>query len=86
MNTLLIAIILLGAPAKSGLDTARIEQITGIKGKWNEKEGVFKVEMPRSDLAVTVAGTKMAPPLGLTAWAAFRSPRCTTTSSGSSRA
>jgi len=29
------------------------------------------VEMPRSDLAVTVAGTKMIPPLGLTAWAAF---------------
>jgi hypothetical protein len=71
MNTLLVAIVLLAAPAKSGLDTARIEQITGIKGKWNEKEGVFKVEMPRSDLAVTVAGTKMVPPLGLTAWAAF---------------
>lgn len=71
MTALLIAIVLLAAPAKSGLDTARIEQITGIKGKWNEKEGVFKVEMPRSDLAVTAAGTKMIPPLGLTAWAAF---------------
>ncbi|MFL5407595.1 MAG: DUF1259 domain-containing protein [Myxococcales bacterium] len=71
MTALLIAIVLLAAPAKSGLDTARIEQITGVKGKWNEKEGVFKVEMPRSDLAVTAAGTKMIPPLGLTAWAAF---------------
>ncbi|MFL5452513.1 MAG: DUF1259 domain-containing protein [Myxococcales bacterium] len=71
MTALLIAIVLLAAPAKSGLDTARIEQITGMKGKWNEKEGVFKVEMPRSDLAVTAAGTKMIPPLGLTAWAAF---------------
>jgi len=73
MKRTLIAIALLSLPAaaKNGLDTARIEQITGVKGKWNEKEGVFKVEMPRSDLAVTTAGVKMIPPLGLTAWAAF---------------
>ena len=73
MKRTLIAIALLSLPAaaKNGLDTARIEQVTGLKGKWNEKEGVFKVEMPRSDLAVTTAGTKMIPPLGLTAWAAF---------------
>ena len=74
MKTMLIAIALSTLPAavaKSTLDTARIEQVTGLKGKWNEKEGVFKVEMPRSDLAVTAAGTKMIPPLGLTAWAAF---------------
>src|SRR5207253_4920948 len=37
----------------------------------NEKEGVFKVQVPRSDLAVTAAGAKLTPPLGLTAWAAF---------------
>ena len=74
MTTILIAFALLAAPAtgaKNGLDTARIEQLTGLKGKWNEKEGVFKVEMPRSDLAVTAAGSKLIPPLGLTAWAAF---------------
>src|SRR2546430_7386190 len=74
MKRTLIAIALLPLPAaaaKNGLGTARIEQITGVKGKWNEKEDVFKVEMPRSDLAVTTAGTKMIPPLGLTAWAAF---------------
>src|SRR5258708_12072816 len=72
----IVALSLLALPAfaaKNGLDTARIEQITGLKGKWNEKEGVFKVEMPRSDLAVTAAGVKMTPPLGLTAWAAFTS-------------
>ena len=75
MKTMLIAIALFTLPAaaaKNTLDTARIEQITGLKGKWNDKEGVFKVEMPRSDLAVTAAGTKMIPPLGLTAWAAFK--------------
>jgi len=74
MTTMLIAFALLslsGAAAKNGLDTARIEQVTGLKGKWNEKEGVFKVELPRSDLAVTAAGSKLIPPLGLTAWAAF---------------
>jgi hypothetical protein len=73
MKRMLVALALLALPAaaKNGLDTARIEEATGLKGKWNEKEGVFKVEMPRGDLAVTAAGTRMAPPLGLTAWAAF---------------
>jgi hypothetical protein len=28
--------------------------------------------MPRSDLAITVAGVKMTPPLGLTSWAVFQ--------------
>ena len=28
------------------LDTARIEQLTGAKGKLDEKEGVFKVSVP----------------------------------------
>jgi len=74
MTTMMVAFALLAVPAaaaQKGLDTARIEEATGLKGKWNEKEGVFKVEMPRSDLAVTAAGSKLAPPLGLTAWAAF---------------
>src|SRR5438874_9724878 len=69
----IVALSLVAVPAfaKNGLDTARIEQLTELKGKWNEKEGVFKVEMPRSDLAITAAGAKITPPLGLTAWAAF---------------
>lgn len=54
-----------------GLDTARIERLTGVKGKLDEKEGVFKVSQPRADLRVTAAGVKMTPPLGLTSWAAF---------------
>jgi hypothetical protein len=74
MTTMFAALVLLAAPAaaaKNGLDTATIEQVTGLKGQWNEKEHVFKVQMPRSDLAVTAAGVKMSPALGLTAWAAF---------------
>ena len=61
------------APAapSSGLNTARIEELTGAKGTMDAKEGVFKVSVPRSDLAVTTAGVRMTPPLGLTSWAAF---------------
>jgi len=54
------------------LDTARIETLTGAKGALDEKEGVFKVSVPRTDLAVTAAGVRMTPPLGLTSWAAFK--------------
>jgi hypothetical protein len=54
------------------LDTARIEQLTGLKGTLNEQEGVFKVSLPRKDVQATVAGVRMIPDLGLTAWAAFK--------------
>jgi hypothetical protein len=53
------------------LDGAKIEQLTGAKGKLDEKENVFKVSMPRSDLSVTAGGVKLTPPMGLTCWAAF---------------
>jgi Domain of Unknown Function (DUF1259) len=56
----------------TGLDTARIEQLTGAKGKLDEKEGAFKVSVPRTDLAVTAAGVRLTPPLGLTSWASFQ--------------
>jgi hypothetical protein len=53
------------------LDTAKIEQLTGVKGELNEKEGVFTVRVPRTDLQVTTAGVKMNPAMGLTSYAAF---------------
>jgi hypothetical protein len=53
-------------------NTARIEQLTGAKGKLDEKEGVFKVSLPRADLQVTAGGVRMTPPMGLTCWAAFK--------------
>jgi uncharacterized protein DUF1259 len=60
-------------PAPAGLDTANIEKLTGVKGKLDDKSGVFKVSVPRKDLEVTIAGhVKMTPPMGLTAWAAFQ--------------
>jgi Domain of Unknown Function (DUF1259) len=69
----LVAAPAFAAPrAKAGLDRANIEELTGAKGVFNEKEGVFKVSVPRSDLAVTAAGVKLTPPMGLTSWAAFK--------------
>jgi hypothetical protein len=70
MTALLIALAL--NAAVSIPDAAKIEKATGLKGQMNEKEAVFKVSAPRSDLAVVAAGVKMTPPLGLTSWAAFR--------------
>ena len=55
----------------AALDTASIERLTGLKGALNENEGVFKVSFPRKDIEATVAGARMIPDLGLTAWAAF---------------
>ncbi|MCK9394112.1 MAG: DUF1259 domain-containing protein [Methylobacter sp.] len=54
------------------LDTVKIEQLTGIKGKLDSAEGVFKVSQPRTDLNATVAGVKMTTPMGLTSWAGFQ--------------
>jgi hypothetical protein len=59
--------------ANGKLDTAKIEQVTGIKGELNEKEGVYTVRAPRSDLQVTAAGVKLNPAMGLTSYAAFMS-------------
>src|SRR4051812_26665004 len=56
----------------SGLDTASIEELTGVKGTLDAKEGVFKVSVPRSDLSVAAGGVHITPPLGLTSWAAFQ--------------
>jgi Domain of Unknown Function (DUF1259) len=53
------------------LDTAHIDHITGLKGKFNEKEGVYKVTFPRNDMKIIVDGWTMPPFMGLGTWAAF---------------
>src|SRR5262249_38301235 len=57
--------------ASAKLDTAKIEQLTGLKGTFNEAEGVFKVSAPRTDGKISVDGWQMPPFMGLTTWAAF---------------
>jgi hypothetical protein len=54
------------------LDTAKIDSITGLKGKLNSEEGVYKVSQPRNDMKITVDNWEMPPFMGLTSWAAFQ--------------
>ena len=49
----------------AGINTARIDELTGLKGKMNEKEGVYKVTFPRADVQVVVDGWTMPPFMGL---------------------
>src|SRR5437762_10267158 len=74
MKKLFILAAVLAATTLSALatlDTAKIDEITGLKGKFNEKEGVYKVTFPRSDVKVIVDGWTMPPFMGLGTWAAF---------------
>src|SRR5881275_304109 len=61
----------MGVSALAALDTAKIDNLTGLKGKFNEKEGVYKVTFPRGDVKVVVDGWRMPPFMGLGTWAAF---------------
>jgi Domain of Unknown Function (DUF1259) len=68
--TLLFAALICASVA-AGLDTTRIDELTGLKGKMNEKEGVYKVTFPRNDVKVVADGWTMPPFMGLGTWAAF---------------
>src|SRR5437764_5718675 len=73
-NFLLPTTILLGIVSSAfaaDLNTARIDELTGLKGKMNEKEGVYKVTFPRNDVKVAVEVWTMPPFMGLGTWAAF---------------
>ena len=59
------------ATGLAALDTAKIDNLTGLKGKMNEKEGVYKVTFPRDDVKIAVGGWTMPPFMGLGTWAAF---------------
>jgi hypothetical protein len=71
----LVFVALTGTSVASDLNTARIDEITGLKGKFNEKEGVYKVTFPRDDVKVSVDGWTMPPFMGLGSWAAFTATR-----------
>jgi hypothetical protein len=66
-----ISLIAIGRSFAADLDTGRIDELTGLKGKMNEKEGVYKVTFPRDDVKVVVDGWTMPPFMGLGTWAAF---------------
>ena len=71
LTTGLVLIAVVCASAADVLDQAKIDQLTGLKGKFNEKEGVYKVTFPRNDVKVVVDGWTMPPFMGLGTWAAF---------------
>ncbi|PYI76778.1 MAG: hypothetical protein DMF04_07885 [Verrucomicrobia bacterium] len=73
MKKLLIILVFCGGYNLNAapLDTAKIDQITGLKGKLNEKEGVYRITFARSDVKVAVDGWQMPPFMGLGTWAAF---------------
>ncbi len=72
MVGVLVAVSAFATPLEAPFDTAKIEELAGAKGSYNEKEGVFKVSMPRNDLSITAAGVRLTPPMGLTSWVAFK--------------
>ena len=69
---LALAVASTAAGGAERLDTASIDRITGAQGTMNAEEGVFKVSFPRTDLPVSVDGTRLPPFMGLTSWAAFK--------------
>ena len=68
-TTILLGLI--SSALAANLDTARIDELTGLKGKMNDKEGVYKVTVPRNDVKIAVDGWTMPPFMGLGTWAAF---------------
>jgi len=64
--------ITIATAAAAELNTAQIDTLTGLKGKLNSEEGVYKVSQPRSDLKISVDKWEMPPFMGLTSWAAFQ--------------
>jgi hypothetical protein len=71
-----VVLILLGAQASlaqapAGLDTAAIEQATGLKGQFTSEDNVFKVTKARTDVKIQVDQWEMPPFMGLGSWAAF---------------
>lgn len=57
--------------AATGLDTAKIEQLTNLKGTFSKDENVFKVSKLRTDVKIHIDNWPMPPFMGLTSWAAF---------------
>jgi hypothetical protein len=60
------------AGAAAPLDTAKIDELTDLKGTLNQQEGLYKVSLPRADLKITVDNWQMPAFMGLTSWAAFK--------------
>ncbi len=63
---------LLGIAANGESVYDKIDRLTQTKGQYIEKEGVYKVGFPRSDLKPDIGGVKLTPAMGLSVWAGFK--------------
>ncbi len=70
-TTALALIASVYASGAAEFNAQRIDELTGLKGKMNEKEGVYKVTFPRNDVKVVVDGWSIPPFMGLGTWASF---------------
>jgi hypothetical protein len=70
-RNILITIASAASVIAADFPTNRIDEITGLKGKWNAEEAVYKVSSPRTDIKISVDNWQMPPFMGLTSWAAF---------------
>src|SRR2546426_9822994 len=66
-----LSIALAASGQDKKINTASIDELTGLKGKLNEQENVYKVSSPRTDLKISVDQWEMPPFMGLTSWASF---------------
>jgi len=66
----LSAVSVTALPTQAKLDTAAIDHALGVPGAM--QGDVYRVGLPRTDLAVTVDGIAIRPGLALGSWAAFK--------------
>jgi hypothetical protein len=70
-KVLFLLVVTTVSAAGAALNTARIDQLTGLKGVANDKEGTYKISFPRDDVPISVDGWKMPAFMGLATWACF---------------
>ena len=70
LATIIVIIPFAAHSAGSALDTMAIEKAIGKAGEL--KDDVYKVSLPRKDLAVSVNGVKVKPGFALGSWVAFK--------------
>ena len=75
IKALFLLVITILTATGATIDTVQIDQLTGIKGKLNEKEGAYKISFTREDVTVFVDGWKIPAFMGLSTWPHLPKPR-----------
>src|SRR6266513_5657366 len=75
IKVLFLLVITILTAAGATIDTAQIDQLTGLKGKLNEKEGAYKISFTREDVTAFVDGWKIPALLDSAPWPPFAKPR-----------